>query len=256
MSAYQIKAVADVATIYLYDMIGIAGRDDGKTSAAFAKDVAKLGKVREIKVRIDSEGGSVFEARRMARTLAEHSAKITVQIDGVCASAATLIACVGSPVTMAEDGVYMIHEPAMESGGTAEDLRKDMECLEVIRATLVDTYHRKTRKPKADILKWVQAETWMDAKEALSRGFVDQIITPMKMAAKANFTNLPYRHIPARLQSAPYTNPSLKKLDANIADMERRLAATKPSATPLLDSVREQLRNMERIVNDRQNRRF
>jgi ATP-dependent Clp protease protease subunit len=208
MNGFEFKNAKDgKATLYVYENIGESWfSEDPLTAKRFSDELKALGSVKEINVRINSVGGSVFDARAMASQLRDHPAKIVVDIDGVCASAATYIACVGSECRIAPDGVYMVHLPSGICVGTADEMRKSADALDVILNGMMEVYTSRTKKPAKEIRSLVDAETWMTPEQALEHGFVDKISeNPMRLAASAErskFANmtLPFRNLPDSLK--------------------------------------------------------
>lgn len=151
---------------------------DRVTPAQFNKELADLGDVTEIVVRINSGGGDVFAANAIYTRLRDHSAKITVKIDGWAASAATIIAMAGDNIKIARNGVFMIHDPAMTVWDTyrAEDFRKMADELEVIKQSIVNTYAMKTGKDEKEIAELMAAEKWWTGDDAVGNGFCDELM--------------------------------------------------------------------------------
>ncbi len=178
---YRLRAARKTAELLIYDEIGAWG----KTSTALLNELAALGDLSTINVRINSPGGDVFEALAMHNTLTRHPAKIITHIDGLCASAATFVALAGDEVRMADNAMMMIHEPWTTAGGNAEAMQKQADLLDTIAEQIVNLYARKTGADPADIREWMQAETWYTADQALAAGFIDIIDVPLKMAALA-----------------------------------------------------------------------
>jgi ATP-dependent protease ClpP protease subunit len=112
-----------IGEIYLYDWFG-----DGVTAKQFADDLKALGNVKTIDLRINSEGGSVFDGKAMYSLLNEHKAKIIVHIDGLAASAASFVAMAGDEIEIAEGGFVMIHNAYMVAMGDARELRRSPTC--------------------------------------------------------------------------------------------------------------------------------
>lgn len=130
----------------------------------------------EILVRINSYGGDVFEAQAIYNLL--KPLNVRVKIDGICASAATLIACSGKEVSMPVNGIYMIHLPATMLFGyyNTIDLEKTKTRLDKITATILTVYNRKTKIEEETLRKMLSNETWLTAEEAKSQGFIDTIL--------------------------------------------------------------------------------
>lgn len=140
---------------------------------------------KELHVRINSLGGSVFAAQAIYSSLRRHPANVTVFIDGIAASAATLIAMAGDKIVMPNNAMMMIHNPLTWTAGDAEGLREMADVLDKVRDTIVATYREKTELEDAKIIELMDAETWMTASEALELGFVDEVSPAMEIAAKA-----------------------------------------------------------------------
>lgn len=148
------------------------------TPQQFNKELAALGDVQEIVVRINSGGGDVFAANAIFTRLKDHTAKITVKIDGWAASAATIIAMAGDTVKIARNGVFMIHDPAMTVWDTfkAEDFEKMADELKVIKQSIVNTYAMKTGMGADEISTLMSDEKWWTGDEAVENGFCDELM--------------------------------------------------------------------------------
>lgn len=152
-----------------------------------AKDfVEKLNRISadKITVRINSDGGDVFTAQAIYSSLKLHPASITVHIDGIAASAATIIAMAGDKIIMPENSMMMIHNPMTPIYGEADELREMAEVLDKVRDTIVAAYRAKTGLDDEKLIELMKAETWMTANEAKDLGFVDEVTEEIKIAAK------------------------------------------------------------------------
>lgn len=153
-------------------------------SKEFAEQLRAI-TAKELHVRINSLGGSVFAAQAIYSSLRRHPANVTVFIDGIAASAATLIAMAGDKIVMPNNAMMMIHNPLTWTAGDAEGLREMADVLDKVRDTIVATYREKTKLEDEKIIELMDAETWMTASEALELGFVDEVSPAMEIAAKA-----------------------------------------------------------------------
>ena len=151
---------------------------DEITPKLFDSDLAAIGDVSEIIVRINSGGGDVFAANAIYTRLKDHKAKITVKIDGWAASAATIIAMAGDTILIPSNGVFMIHNPLMGVSGYygAKDFIKLSEELAVIKQSIINGYCLKTGKSESEISALMDKETWLDGREAVESGFCDAIM--------------------------------------------------------------------------------
>ena len=150
---------------------------DAVTPKQFAEDLANLGNVKEITVYVNSGGGDVFAAQAIGNMLERNSATVTVHIDGLCASAATIIACHADKVISAADGSYMVHPPSMGVCDflTATDMRNCLKALDTIRDNIVALYAKKTGRTVDECGKWMDETSWWTASEAKENGFVDEV---------------------------------------------------------------------------------
>ena len=150
---------------------------DAVTPKQFAEDLANLGNVKEITVYVNSGGGDVFAAQAIGNMLERNSATVTVHIDGLCASAATIIACHADKVVSAADGSYMVHPPSMGICDflTAADMRNCLKALDTIRDNIVALYAKKTGKTVDECGKWMDETSWWTASGAKENGFVDEV---------------------------------------------------------------------------------
>lgn len=168
---------------------------------------AKAKGVKNLTIRINSPGGDVNQAIAM-RTMLMNSGmeEIRISIEGMCASAATLIACLpGAHVTMTEGGEYMIHNPKSGAWGEAKDLEAGAKRLRNTEADSASIYARKSGQSEETVRGWMNAETWMTAKEAHERGFVDAVMDAEPIVASVSNRAMAamrriYAHIPESVQ--------------------------------------------------------
>ncbi|WP_229713093.1 head maturation protease, ClpP-related [Macrococcus hajekii] len=179
----------NVGQVDIYgEIVPEAWRWEGEESAtSFKNTLEKLKGVDEIVVNINSPGGDVFEGIAIHNMLKRHKAKVTVNIDGLAASIASVIAMAGDVVRMPSNSMLMIHNAMSGTFGNANDLREVADLLEKVTGTLIETYLNKSDKLKTDSLKaLLDAETWMTAEEAFSYGLIDEVITSKKLVACAS----------------------------------------------------------------------
>lgn len=179
------EADSDTAEILLYGEIDSSGDwirevwpdDPTQSAGSFRKELQALGG-KDVLLRINSPGGDVFQAQAIYNVLKAYSGSITCHIDGICASAATLVACAADSITMPENALYMIHNPASAMWGTMDrqDLDKAAEMLDKVKDTIVAVYMSRCKDLSEDeIRQMMDDETWMTAEEAHDKGFVDVI---------------------------------------------------------------------------------
>ncbi|HEL4163319.1 Clp protease ClpP [Stenotrophomonas maltophilia] len=150
-----------------------------------------------VEVRINSPGGSVHAALAIFNALRPR--KPTVYIDGVAASAASVIAMAGQRVVAAENAIFMIHDPWIPStSGNAAELRREAETLDLHRDAMLTAYDRSGISRK-ELIQMLAEETWMNASEALRLGFIDEIAEAISYAAHSESNYLAYRRTPQEL---------------------------------------------------------
>ena len=132
--------------------------------------------VENIDVYINSNGGVVDTAIAINNALKRHKAKVTVNIDGIAASAATLITCAGDTVRMPKNALFMIHNPSTIAMGDSEEMRKQADVLEKYKNSITETYLQKVNIDKEKLSELMDSESWLSAEEALKYGFIDEII--------------------------------------------------------------------------------
>ena len=164
------------AELILYGSIGSDEYWDDISDKAFKQDIENLGDVENITLHINSPGGSVFSAVAIANTLKNHKAKITANIDGLAASAATIITSACDTVRMPKNALFMVHNPITFAYGNNQDMQKTLEMLNKVKNSIIETYLNKAKTDKETLSKLMDNETWMSAEEAKEYGFIDEIL--------------------------------------------------------------------------------
>lgn len=178
---YALEKTSDSeTTIHLYDEVGAFGAG----SKEFLSDLAKLDG-QHIHLRINSPGGSVVEGTAIYNALRRHKGGLTVHIDALAASMASVIAMAGAPVYIADNALLMIHNPWTVSMGDSDQLRREADLLDKLKSTLVNAYKRKSGMEEEEIRSMMDSETWLDAVEAVALGFADAIEEGVAAAATA-----------------------------------------------------------------------
>lgn len=173
-----VRAAAEkVAEILIYDVIGADFFGQGVTAAKVKAELDALGEVSDINVRINSPGGNVWDGIAIFNLLKQHKAQVHVQIDGLAASAASLIAMSGDLITMGEGTLMMIHNPWTLAYGDAKAMRKTGDILDKIEAQFEEVYSARSGMKSDDVSAAMDAETWFTAEEAVKNGFADEKTT-------------------------------------------------------------------------------
>lgn len=129
-----------------------------------------------ISVWINSPGGDVFAAAQIYNMLMEYPYDVTVKIDGLAASAASVIAMAGTTVEMSPVAMMMIHNPATIAIGDSEEMKKAVKMLDEVKESIMNAYEIKTGLARDKISKLMDAESWFNAKKAVELGFADKIL--------------------------------------------------------------------------------
>jgi ATP-dependent Clp protease protease subunit len=197
--AFTIRAQANEAEILLYDVIGQDfWTGDGVTAKKFAQQLATLGPVSRILLRINSPGGDVFDGTAIYNLLKTHGAKIDVVVDGIAASAASVVAMAGDKITMAENAMMMVHNPWTIAVGNSTDMRKVADMLDKVGEAMRASYARTGLKD-SELAALLDAETWLTAKDAVAQGFADEIGEPA--AVHASFDLSQFKNTPESLKT-------------------------------------------------------
>lgn len=187
---WNIRAAADEPGVGELLLYGPIGPDDGLgwlldevTPKQFREDMDALGDIGELRVFMNSSGGDVFAGQAIHTMLQRHPASVTVYIDGLAASIASVVAMAGDRVIMPRNAMMMVHNPWTIGVGDAEEFRHIADTLEQIRESLIAAYQSKTAMDREDLLPLLDAETWMTADEAVEMGFADEIEETKQIAA-------------------------------------------------------------------------
>lgn len=149
--------------------------DDEITPAVFASELnAGSGPVT---IWLNSPGGDVVAAARIYNMLLDYPGKVTVNIDGIAASAASVIAMAASTVAMSPVSMLMIHNPATLAMGDKTELSRALDMLESVKDSIINAYQLKTGLSRAKLSKLMDMETWMDATAAIDLGFANEVLT-------------------------------------------------------------------------------
>lgn len=248
MKWYEIKAKAEKAEIWIYEMIG---KDfwtgEGMTAKDFQKELSEI-KASQIDLHINSPGGDVFDGNTIYNLLKQHAATVTTYIDGLAASIASVVALAGDRIVMAENALFMLHQPWAFTMGNEEDHEKTLEVLKQVGGSIARTYIAKTGKEESEIRKMMRAETWLNADEALEAGFVDEISGSMDMAACARFVpvmaKLGFKKIPHTIN--PKQTPTAKDAERALRDVG---FSVKQAKTILVKGLSDDLRDVDRADN-------
>ena len=189
--------------------------DDEVTPAAFKAELTSGS--GPITVWINSPGGDCVAAAQIYNMLMDYPADVTVRIDGIAASAASVIAMAGTKVQMSPVSVMMIHNPLTVAMGDSDEMRRAIQLLDEVKESIINAYEIKTGLSRAKLSHLMDGETWMNAKKALELGFCDEILYQQEAepAPEDSFT----------FSRRAVTNSLLDKLKTRIPKPDNRVSA-------------------------------
>ena len=168
-----------VRTLYLDGVIAEESWfDDDVTPKAFKAELtAGEG---DLVIWLNSPGGDCIAASQIYTMLMDYKGKVTVKIDGIAASAASVIAMAGTTVLMAPTALMMVHNPLTVAIGDSEEMQKAIAMLSEVKESIINAYEIKTGQSRAKLSHLMDAETWLNAKKAFELGFADGILDDEK----------------------------------------------------------------------------
>jgi ATP-dependent protease ClpP protease subunit len=228
------NAVDDASTVelHIYGDIGKSWWDDDAVSAKqFIDDLKAVAKtVTNIVVRVNSFGGSVYDAVAIANALRDQRVKgrtVTTIVDGIAASAASIVIMAGSAVRIADNGMVMVHNPLTCACGNSKDFRKLADDLDSVRGSILATYKWHSSLSDDELVALMDNETWMDADAAIANGFATEKIEGLPAAAKLDSRLVAELTVPEKFQARVQDlieRPAQDPAPADSADVLRRCA--------------------------------
>lgn len=223
--------------IWIYDEIG---RGESTTTAV-AIQQERADQTKPLVVRINSDGGLVFQGYGIFNTLVRHKAGVIVEIDGIAASAASLIAMAGNTIRIADGAFLMIHQCWGGIFGNKEEMPKfyeeTMARMENIDATMIKKYAQKSGLAAEDVDAMLRAETWLTSEKAVEMKFADEIMNEARAIPFVEQDKWEYKNTPAALL-----------VPSSIAAQYRRTPAAHV-AGPIRDAIEQNARkdHIERL---------
>ena len=202
--------------------------DDDVTPQLF-KDELMAGS-GDITVWINSPGGDCVAAAQIYNMLMDYKGNVTVKIDGIAASAASVIAMAGTKVLVSPVSMLMIHNPMTAAFGNSEEMQKAIEMLSSVKDSIINAYEIKTGLSRAKLSHLMDAETWMDANKAVELGFADEI---MQRSTETENTAAPT--VSMLYSKANVVNSLMEKIAAKCAIQPK--AETKHRADDLMERL-------------------
>lgn len=183
-----------------------------------------------VTIWINSPGGDCIAASQIYSMLMDYKDEVTVKIDGIAASAASVISMAGTKVLMAPTALMMIHNPATGAFGDHTDMQKAIEMLEEVKESIINAYEIKTNLSHAQLSHMMDDTTWMNAKKAIELGFADDLLTDEKRSVDIpayafsgrEVQNALMNKLTAKQKPAPKKEPEIKQ-GRSVAELMERL---------------------------------
>jgi ATP-dependent Clp endopeptidase proteolytic subunit ClpP/HK97 family phage major capsid protein len=225
------NATEKSADIFIYDEIGAGFWTEGITAKQFVDDLSKTSS-KSLNVRINSPGGSVFDGLAIYNALKRYPGQVNVYVDGFAASIASIIALAGDSIKMADNSLFMIHNPWAGTTGTADDLRKAADTLDVIGESMIGIYMERFAGTREELIAALDAETWYTAEQAKELGFATEVYkSDMALAASFDFKGLGFRN-PPQVSTEPTA-------------FSTEIAETLQKETPLMSNIELDVRAVQ-----------
>ena len=174
-SAWEQKDYSGERTLYLEGVIAEESWfEDDVTPAAFKADL--FAGVGPITLHINSPGGDCIAASQIYTMLMDYPHDVNVRIDGIAASASSVIAMAGTKVSMSPTSLMMLHNPFTVALGDSEEMRKAIQLLDEVKESIINAYEIKTGLSRARLSQMMDSETWMNAVKAKELGFCDEVL--------------------------------------------------------------------------------
>ena len=185
-----------------------------------------------VTVWLNSPGGDCVAASQIYSMLMDYKGDVTIKIDGIAASAASVIAMAGTKVLMAPTALMMIHNPITMAYGNHDDMQKAIEMLDEVKESIINAYEIKTNLSRAKLSHLMDTETWMNANKAIELGFADDILED----EKKNISDIPAYAFSGRAAEISLMNKltlhckseKKKPVGTPISNLEKRLNLLKP----------------------------
>jgi ATP-dependent Clp endopeptidase proteolytic subunit ClpP len=237
-----VKRDDETLQIDVLDVIGADFFGEGVTAKAIAAELDANPGVKRIAMRVNSPGGDVFEGHAIFNLLRDHGAEITVDIIGIAASMASVIALAGDTVRIASNAMMMIHDPWALAIGDQREMAAMADMLGKIRTTLLNVYDQKSPLDRGELSRMMQRETWLTASDAKEAGLVDEVVSAEPEAGEAAAVSDPrffatlsrYFHTPEALLDI-FSNSDGRQLVAAMAHPEKQ--ETEPMIKAILAAL-------------------
>ena len=180
-----------------------------------------------VTIWINSPGGDCIAASQIYSLLMDYKGNVTVKIDGIAASAASVIAMAGTKVLMAPTALMMIHNPATAAFGDHVDMKKAIEMLNEVKESIINAYEIRTSLSHTQLSHMMDETTWMNAKKAIELGFADALLTDEKLTAESEAYAFSANAVEKALINSISRKAEKKPAGRSVSDLRQRLNTIK-----------------------------
>lgn len=214
------NAATERPAIYLYGEIG--DEWGGITSDMFRKELTAIDSKKPIDLHLDTPGGNFFQGVAIHSLLTQRQGPVFVTVDGLAASAGSVVAMAGKTISMPQGAAMMIHEARLNyiNDGRAEEHRKMADLLEAINNTIVGIYSKRWKGSEEELKAAIGGETWLFADDAVRLGLADEVSESLAIAAKAEAIKpFNYKNIPPEIFDVVRVELALAKAEAQLNEV-------------------------------------
>ena len=226
--------------IEMFDVIGFDYWDEGITATSVSKRLKEIGSDNPVEVLINSGGGDMFEGLAIYNLLKEHKGQVTIKVVGLAASAASVIAMAGDVRKVAKSSFFMIHNAWINARGDRNDFLEFHDYLAPFDAAMGELYKDGSGQKLADIVEWMNKETWFNGSEAVAKGFATELLEEEVIEEDNNEALAAIRQIEAIMRNAGMPRSKAKALVKELKNNGTPSATViedTPSAILLSESV-------------------
>jgi len=218
---FEAVASGDTLELRIYGRIGGGLFSDGVSAKSISDALNSAPNAKSILIRMSSPGGAAFEGNAIRSILAAHPAKVTCEIEGLAASAASVIAMGADKIRMHEGSAMMIHEASTYTEGDAKEHQRAIDALTTLNDGMASIYAARSGMDKQQCLDMMAAETWLTPAQAVEKKLADEVLTGKQPSAAApmafDLKPFGYRNAPEKFTAAATSAPQMETTQMTIA---------------------------------------
>lgn len=237
----------EVRTLFLNGTIAEDSWFDDDVTPKLFKDELNSG-TGDITVWINSPGGDCFAAAQIYNMLKEYDGTVTIKIDGIAASAASVIAMAGDKVYMSPVSMLMIHNPATLAFGDHKEFEKAIDMLNEVKDSIINAYELKTGMSRTKLAHLMDEETWMDANKAIELGFADEMIKKESDKQADDLNNLKVSNDAFLFSSKAVSKALINKLEKHYGIEEKATREKQVATGRKANELRERIDVLKKLL--------